>query len=102
MSTYEKLVKAKTLLGLGEKASLTEVKNRYKKLIRKWHPDNNPDDQQAATRMSADINEAYKTLLEYCKNYEYPFDEQSLKRAVLSPQEWLKERFETHSTNTTI
>jgi curved DNA-binding protein CbpA len=98
VSSYEQLLKAKTLLSLGEKASLAEIKNHYKKLIRKWHPDNNPDNQEEANVMSAQINTAYKILLEYCKNYEYPLDEESLKKATLSPQEWLKERFETHHT----
>ena len=32
-------MKAKTLLGLRETSSLKEIKTKYKKLMKKWHPD---------------------------------------------------------------
>lgn len=95
MSSFEKLIKAKTLLGLGEKASLTEIKTRYRTLMKKWHPDKHKDDIDTATQMSIQINEAYETVLTYCNNYDYPFDEDSLKRVSLSPQEWWEEKFGT-------
>ncbi|WP_345993833.1 J domain-containing protein [Sulfurimonas sp. HSL-1716] len=95
MSSFEKLIKAKTLLGLGEKASLAEIKNRYKTLIKKWHPDKHKNDAKTATKMSAQINEAYEILLAYCNNYDYPFDEESLKKTSMSPQEWWEEKFGT-------
>ena len=98
MSSFEKLIKAKTLLGLNEKASLLEIKNRYRSLMKKWHPDKNGDDLETATKMSALINEAYETVLTYCNSYEYPFDEESLKKASLSPQEWWEEKFGTKNT----
>ena len=88
-------MKAKTLLGLHEKASLPEIKSKYKNLMKKWHPDANSDDLETATQMSAKINEAYATVMQYCNNFEYPFDEESLKRNYLSPQEWWEEKFGT-------
>jgi curved DNA-binding protein CbpA len=39
LSSFEKLIKAKTLLGLNEKASLLEIKTKYRNLMKKWHPD---------------------------------------------------------------
>jgi DnaJ-class molecular chaperone len=95
LSSFEKLIKAKTLLGLGEKASLIEIKNRYRTLMKKWHPDKHKDDIDTATKMSSQINEAYETVLTYCNNYDYPFDEESLKKTSLSPQEWWEEKFGT-------
>jgi DnaJ-class molecular chaperone len=86
-------MKAKSLLGLREKSSLHEIKSKYKNLMKKWHPDKHKDDIDKATKMSANINEAYKIILEYTKNYEYPFDEESLKKAHQSPAEWMKDRF---------
>ncbi|WP_228024770.1 DnaJ domain-containing protein [cf. Phormidesmis sp. LEGE 11477] len=47
-------------LGLGRSASFTEVKVAYRQLVRKYHPDLNPD-EQAATQFIA-INEAYTAL----------------------------------------
>ena len=93
MKSFDKLIKAKTLLGLSEKASLFEIKSHYKNLMKRWHPDKHPDDIEQATQMSAQINEAYTTILEYCKDYEYPFDEESLKSSSLSPQEWWENKF---------
>lgn len=93
MDSFDTLMKAKTLLGLHDKATLPEIKLRYKNLMKKWHPDKHTDDAKHATQMSAQINEAYKTVLEYCKNYEYRFDEEFLKEQTISPQEWWEKRF---------
>jgi preprotein translocase subunit Sec63 len=95
LSSFEKLIKAKTLLGLNEKASLLEIKTKYRNLMKKWHPDINSDEFETATKMSAQINEAYETVLTYCNNYEYPFNEEFLKKNFLSPQEWWEEKFGT-------
>ena len=86
-------MKAKSLLGLREKSSLKEIKNKYKNLMKKWHPDKHKDDVEKATKMSMQINEAYKIILDYTSNYEYPFDEESIKSTHQSPSEWMKDRF---------
>jgi len=86
-------MKAKSLLGLRERSSLQEIKKSYKNLMKKWHPDKHHEDPQKATRMSAQINEAYKTILEYTTHYEFPFDEESLQKTHQSPSEWMKSRF---------
>ena len=88
MSSFEKLMKAKTLLGLHESATLKEIKLKYKNLIRKWHPDKHRDDIENATQMSARINEAYNIVLKYVQEYEYPFDEEHLKAKTFTAQEW--------------
>ena len=93
MHSFDTLMKAKTLLGLHDKATLSEIKLRYKNLMQKWHPDKNPNESERATQMSAQINEAYTTVLEYCNNYEYRFDEEFLKEQTISPQEWWEKRF---------
>ena len=86
-------MKAKSLLGLREKSSLQEVKNKYKNLMKKWHPDKHSKDVEKATKMSMDINEAYNTILEYCNSYEYPFDEKSIKQNTYTPSEWWYDKF---------
>ncbi len=93
MSSFEALMKAKTLLGLHDKASLSEIKSHYKTLMQQWHPDKHTDDPETATTMSAQINQAYETVMRYCNRFEYPFDEESLKKATQSPHEWWRERF---------
>jgi len=86
-------MKAKSLLGLREKASLKEIKNKYKNLMKKWHPDKHKDNYEQATHMSMLINEAYKTILDYCNSYEYPLDEESIKSSTYTPQEWWNNKF---------
>ena len=86
-------MKAKSLLGLRETSSLKEIKNKYKLLMKKWHPDKHTDDAKRATEMSMNINDAYETILEYCSSYEYPFDEESIKKRTFSPSEWWNDKF---------
>jgi len=93
MSSLEKLIKAKTLLGLSNKATLFEIKQRYRNLMHKWHPDKNPDDIKTAEQMSVQINDAYKTILEYCKYYEFSFKEEDIREKCASPHEWWESRF---------
>lgn len=38
-----------------------ELKNRYKDLVKKYHPDHNPNDPRAEDRLKA-INHAYSVL----------------------------------------
>jgi len=86
-------MKAKTLLGLRETSSLKEIKTKYKKLMKKWHPDNHKENQEKATQMSAKINAAYEIVMQYCNNYEYAFDEESIKKSTYSPSEWWHDKF---------
>jgi DnaJ-class molecular chaperone len=87
-------MKSKTLLGLRDKVTLKEIKHNYKSLMKKWHPDKHPNKEQA-TNMSAQINEAYRVIMDYIENYEYSFEEEIVKKKTLTPQEWWHERFST-------
>lgn len=93
MISFDTLIKAKTLLGLSDKATLWEIKTRYKTMMKQWHPDKHRDDPDTAHAMSTKINEAYATLLEYCSTYEYNFDEEFLQTQTLTPQEWWTKKF---------
>jgi DnaJ-class molecular chaperone len=93
MSSSDTLLKAKTLLGLSNKATLFEIKQRYRNLMQKWHPDKNPDDLKTAQEMSTQINEAYQVILEYCNNYEYSLKEEDIREKFSTPHEWWEARF---------
>lgn len=57
-------------LGLGKTASSKEVKQAYRKLARKFHPDVNPGDKSAESRFK-EINEAYEVLGDAEKRKKY-------------------------------
>jgi len=48
-------------LGVAKDADLKEIKKAFRKLARKFHPDNNPGDDAAESRFK-EINEAYDTI----------------------------------------
>jgi curved DNA-binding protein CbpA len=49
------------ILGVSENATQDEIKQAYKKLSMKYHPDRNPGDKQAEEKFK-EINEAYSVL----------------------------------------
>src|ERR671923_758997 len=57
-------------LGVSKKASEKEIKQAYRKLARKFHPDVNPGDKKAEARFK-DINEAYEVLGDPAKRKKY-------------------------------
>ena len=58
------------VLGLDRTASAEEIKKTYYKLVRKLHPDRNPDNKEAVERFN-EINEAYRHLGDLDKRLEY-------------------------------
>lgn len=58
------------ILGVPEKASGDEIKKSYRRLAKKYHPDANPNDPQAAERFK-EIGEAYSVLSDEQKRKQY-------------------------------
>ncbi|QIR35692.1 DnaJ domain-containing protein [Tolypothrix sp. PCC 7910] len=63
----DKITRAYSVLGLQAGVSLTEIKQAYKTLVKKWHPDlfvNQPQLQKQAQEKMRLVNEAYTILSE--------------------------------------
>jgi len=58
------------LLGVGETATPDDIKKAYRKLAKKYHPDANPNDPQAAERFK-EVGEAYAVLSDDAKRKQY-------------------------------
>lgn len=58
------------ILGVSQDASGDDIKKAYRKLARKWHPDQNPGDAAAEQRFK-DIGEANSVLSDPAKRQEY-------------------------------
>ena len=83
---------AADLLGLGETASLAEIKKAYRRLSKEHHPDmNKPSTQKSQTVEMHKISEAYEILLKYCAGYRFPLNPED--REPLEGDDWWFERF---------
>ncbi len=58
------------VLGIGRSASEKEIKNAYRRLARKHHPDVNPKNKAAEAKFK-EINEAYEVLSDTAKRRQY-------------------------------
>ena len=58
------------ILGVSETATQDEIKKAFKKKMKKWHPDMNPNNNNAI-EMAKLINEAYSILSDNLKRKEY-------------------------------
>ncbi len=58
------------ILGIDQKASKAEIKKAYRKLARKYHPDLNPNDEEAQKKFQQ-INEANEVLSDPEKRKKY-------------------------------
>lgn len=69
------------ILGVSKTATPEEIKKAYRKLARKYHPDLNPDDEQAEARFK-EINEAHEVLSDPEKRQKYDQFGQYWKQAA--------------------
>ena len=62
------------VLGLSPGASDEEVKKAYRTLAKKYHPDRNPGDEEAARKMQ-EINAAYEQIKDPDKDFAIQVDQ---------------------------
>ncbi len=58
------------ILGVDRNASQDEIKKAYRKLVKKYHPDHNPDDKEAEEKFK-EISEAFEVLGDAKKRAQY-------------------------------
>lgn len=86
--TYQELQDALAVFGLGERATLVQIKDRHRALAKEFHPDRDAGNDPEAMRR---INAAYRVLLDYCTNYRYCFGEAEFLEQC--PAERLRRQF---------
>jgi len=59
------------VLGVQKNATTEEIKEAYKKLAMKWHPDKNPNSTQLAHDMFVNISNAYQVLSDVQRREQY-------------------------------
>ncbi|MGQ9841988.1 MAG: J domain-containing protein [Spirochaetota bacterium] len=92
---YQEIEQAARLLELGERASLQQVKNSYRKLMHQWHPDHCKEDKQLCDEMTKKITQAYKLLIAFCNSYTIPFNKQQWSNELddEDPETFWKRKF---------
>lgn len=86
--TYHDLRDAAALFGLGERATLKEIKTRHRHLAKRHHPDHGGSGDPAAMQQ---VNRAFRILADYCAGYRYCFSEEEFLEQ--HPEERLRRQF---------
>ncbi len=85
---YAELRAALEVFGLGERATLKEIKARHRALVKRYHPDGG---ETSALPAIQKVNAAYKVLLEYVGSYRFSFAEEEFLEQ--RPEERLRQQF---------
>ncbi len=86
--THDELKAALRIFGLGERATLEEIKTRYRELARRHHPDGgNGTNPEEIYR----VVEADRIIMTYVESYSYCFSEREYLEQ--NPEEQLRRQF---------
>ncbi|MDD2321122.1 MAG: J domain-containing protein [Geobacteraceae bacterium] len=86
--TYEELTRSLAILGLPERVTLGEIKQRYRCLVKESHPDTGKDADPDSFRK---IHAAYRILMKYADAYKINCSEEEFYEQ--NPEERLRKQF---------
>ncbi len=70
---------AREILGVGEWATIREIKSTYRALWQKCHPDTRNAANGQENERFAELKRAYDILMQYCENYVISFKEEKVR-----------------------
>jgi DnaJ-class molecular chaperone len=80
---FNKIDGARKTLGLGENATLEEIRSAYRSLVLKYHPDRCAEkDREEYAEIFKKITRAYETIMVYCASYKYSFKKQDVEKTT--------------------
>jgi hypothetical protein len=88
---WQAIDRARKVLGLGERATLAEMKKAYRRLSMKHHPDTRRDVPGDDREMMSRLTEAYNLLMRYCEAYRFPLVPP--ENHVYDAEDWWMDRF---------
>jgi curved DNA-binding protein CbpA len=91
MGKYEEITKARIILELNEFATLKEIKNRYRALLKKWHPDLCRENEDIRKEKTIEIIHAHRTILHYCEQYRFSFAREEIEKYISPEELWTKQ-----------
>ncbi|MBU9888368.1 MAG: DnaJ domain-containing protein [Candidatus Omnitrophica bacterium] len=86
---FEEIDRARRVLALDEHASMQEIKDAYRHLAARYHPDRCKKRELAlCEKKIREINLAKDLLMAYCANYRYSFGEKDATRNAFEKEEY--------------
>lgn len=86
--TYADLQDALRIFGLGERATLREIRTRHRSLVKRHHPDTGSVASEETIRQ---INAAYRILQDYISEYRFSLSEEEFYEQT--PEERIRRQF---------
>lgn len=91
---WQAIEQAGKVLGLGERATLAEIKRAFHRLSKLHHPDT-ASGEQGSEQMYR-ITAAYELLIRYCNEYRFPLKREDAAGEdldIYDPEDWWQARF---------
>ena len=86
---FKRIEEARKILGLGEEATIEEVKEAFRDLSLRYHPDRCKDkDKKQSEEMYKKITYARDVIIGYFASYRYSFKEKDVKKNIMSKEEY--------------
>lgn len=78
--SFEQIDQARKILGLQDEVTLGEIKEAYRKLAMKYHPDRCREKRKSnCEKMFKEVNSAYETLILYCISYKFSLKKEEIE-----------------------
>ncbi len=86
---FEEIDRARRVLELEDHASMQEIKDAYRHLAARYHPDRCKKRELVfCEKKIREINNAKDILMSYCANYRYSFREKDATRNAFEREEY--------------
>lgn len=80
MASFKQIDQARKILGLQDEVTLGEIKEAYRKLAMKYHPDRCKEKRKLrCEKMFKKVNNAYETLMLYCISYKFSLKKEEIE-----------------------
>ena len=78
---FSQVNEAREMLGLGEESTSMEIRETYRELSKKLHPDKYPGDREAQKRFEK-MTKAYQMIIDYCQQDRCSFKETDVREWI--------------------
>ncbi|MBN2830886.1 MAG: DnaJ domain-containing protein [Candidatus Omnitrophica bacterium] len=89
MAGFREIDEARKLLGLNEEVTIEEIKDAFRVLAVKYHPDKHKGkDKKHYEELFKKVSHAKDIISSYCANYRFSFKEKEVKKNTISKEEY--------------